>query len=80
MLYEVITMLPLLGYEVPGDDIDLHTLSEYASKALSREKQPEKILTVVDEACTGCVQANYVVTNLCRGCVASPCVMSYNFV
>jgi len=69
-------MLPLLGYEVPGDDIDLHTLSEYASKALSREKQPEKILTVVDEACTGCVQANYVVTNLCRGCVASPCVMN----
>jgi len=69
-------MLPLLGFEVPGDDIDLHSLSEYAGKAMNRESQPDNILTVVDEACTGCVQANYVVTNLCRGCVASPCVMN----
>ena len=69
-------LLPLLGYEVPEDDIDLHTLGEYAGKALAREHQPANILTVVDEACTGCVQANYVVTNLCRGCVASPCVMN----
>lgn len=67
-------ILPLLGYEVPDDDIDLHTLSEYASRAIGREKPNDKILTVVDEACTGCVQVNYVVTNLCRGCVASPCV------
>jgi hypothetical protein len=35
-------MLPLLGYEVPSDDIDLHSLSEYATSALSRESQPEK--------------------------------------
>ncbi|RKD91595.1 monomeric [FeFe] hydrogenase [Mangrovibacterium diazotrophicum] len=69
-------MLPLLGFEVPNDDIDLHQLSEYASLAMDRKQQPENILTVVDEACTGCVQANYVVTNLCRGCVASPCVMN----
>lgn len=69
-------MLPLLGYEVPEDDIDLHTLSSYAHEALTRKNAPDKILTVVDEACTGCVQANYVVTNLCRGCVASPCVMN----
>ncbi|MEL7586821.1 MAG: monomeric [FeFe] hydrogenase [Prolixibacteraceae bacterium] len=67
-------MLPLLGFEVPEDDIDLHTLKEYAKKAIIRETPGEKILTVVDEACTSCVQVNYVVTNLCRGCVASPCV------
>jgi len=48
--------------------------SEYASRAIGREKPNDKSLTVVDEACTGCVQVNYVVTNLCRGCVASPCV------
>lgn len=70
-------MLPILGYEVPSDDIDLHSLSEYAGKALTREKpESDRILTVVDEACAGCVQANYMVTNLCRGCVASPCVMN----
>ncbi|WP_423126477.1 monomeric [FeFe] hydrogenase [Gaoshiqia sp. Z1-71] len=69
-------MLPLLGFEVPQDDIDLYPLEQYAGEALVREKQSGNILTVVDEACTGCVQANYVVTNLCRGCVASPCVMN----
>ncbi|MGQ8337530.1 monomeric [FeFe] hydrogenase [Sunxiuqinia sp. A32] len=69
-------MLPLLGFEVPEGDIDLFPLQNYAEKALSRSKLSENILTVVDEACTSCVQANYVVTNLCRGCVASPCVMN----
>ena len=69
-------ILPLLGFEVPEDDIDLHALQEYAEGALGRDVPSEKILTVVDEACTGCVQVNYVVTNLCRGCVASPCVMN----
>lgn len=69
-------MLPLLGFEVPEGDIDSYRLNNYAEKALSREKLSDNILTVVDEACTSCVQANYVVTNLCRGCVASPCVMN----
>ncbi len=69
-------MLPLLGYEVPQDDIENHSLSEYVQGALTRERRTESILTVVDESCTGCVQGNYVVTNLCRGCVASPCVMN----
>ncbi|MGQ7871296.1 monomeric [FeFe] hydrogenase [Sunxiuqinia sp. sy24] len=69
-------MLPLLGFEVPEDDIDLVPLHNYAEKALQRNTLSDQILTVVDEACTSCVQANYVVTNLCRGCVASPCVMN----
>lgn len=69
-------MIPLLGFEVPEGDIDLFPLQNYAEKAVKREKLSDNILTVVDEACTGCVQANYVVTNLCRGCVASPCVMN----
>lgn len=69
-------MIPLLGFEVPEDDIDLFPLQNYAERAMDRQEPSERILTVVDEACTGCVQANYVVTNLCRGCVASPCVMN----
>ena len=69
-------MIPLLGFEVPDDDIDLFPLQNYVEKAIIREEPSQRILTVVDEACTGCVKANYVVTNLCRGCVASPCVMN----
>lgn len=68
-------LLPLLGHTINNKDEDeLKTLSAYATEALERTSPGKNILTVVDEACTGCVEANYVVTNLCRGCVASPCV------
>lgn len=69
-------MLPLLGCDLPSEDIDLIPMDKFAKESLNREKPSDKILTVVDEACSGCVQANYVVTNLCKGCVASPCVMN----
>ncbi len=68
-------LLPLLGIAIDNDNEDeLKPLSAYAKEALERTEPTNKILTVVDESCTGCVEANYVVTNLCRGCVASPCV------
>ena len=69
-------MLPLLGCDTPEEDIDLIPMDKFAKESLERESVSDKILTVVDEACSGCVQANYVVTNLCKGCVASPCVMN----
>ena len=69
--------MPLLGFS-PSDETDeLKPLSQYAQEALQRETPPsEKILTVVDEACTGCIKANYIVSNLCRGCVARSCQMN----
>lgn len=68
-------LLPLLGHSINNEDEDeLKPLSSYAKEALERETPGKEILTVVDESCAGCVEANYVVTNLCRGCVASPCV------
>lgn len=69
-------LMPVLGLGVEEETDELTTLSEYAQMALDREKPSGKILSVADEACTSCVKANYVVTNLCRGCVASPCIMS----
>lgn len=69
-------LMPILGLGVDEETDELTPLSVYAQKALDREKPSGKILTVVDEACTSCVKANYVVTNLCRGCVASPCIMN----
>ena len=50
-------------------------LSEYARKALERKGQQQKdnILCVIDEACSSCVQTNYEITNLCKGCVARAC-------
>lgn len=69
-------LFPLLGFTVDDEEDELTPLSAYADRAQKREKLKDEILTVVDEACTSCVKAQYVVSNLCRGCVARPCMMN----
>ncbi|HJV77016.1 MAG TPA: monomeric [FeFe] hydrogenase [Paludibacter sp.] len=69
-------MLPILGYSIDEEVDELTMLSEYAEKALDRKETKKSILTVVDEACTACVKTNYVITNLCKGCVARSCYMN----
>ncbi|MDD3321933.1 MAG: 4Fe-4S binding protein, partial [Paludibacter sp.] len=69
-------MLPILGYSIEDEEDELKPLSAYAEAALIRKTKSKTILTVVDEACTACVKTNYVVTNLCKGCVASSCYMN----
>src|SRR5674476_567815 len=69
-------MLPSSGYSVEEEDDELMPLSAYAQRALTRTKTRKTILTVVDEACTACVKTNYVVTNLCKGCVGRSCFMN----
>ena len=69
-------MLPILGYSIDEEHDELTPLSDYAKRALQRTKTNNSILTVVDEACTACVKTNYVVTNLCKGCVARSCSMN----
>ena len=69
-------MLPILGYSIEEEDDELTPLSVYAQHALERKIVKKSILTVVDEACTACVKTNYVITNLCKGCVARSCYMN----
>ena len=69
-------MLPILGYRIDEEEDELTPLSDYAKRALERKETNKTILTVVDEACTACVKTNYVVTNLCKGCVARSCYMN----
>ena len=69
-------MLPILGYSIAEEEDELTTLSDYAQRALERTDLKKSILTVVDEACTACVKTNYVITNLCKGCVARSCYMN----
>lgn len=69
-------MLPILGYSIDEEEDELTPLSVYAQNTLNRTKLNKSILTVVDEACTACVKTNYVVTNLCKGCVARSCSMN----
>lgn len=69
-------MLPILGYAIDEEDDELTPLSVYAQGAIERKETKKTILTVVDEACTACVKTNYVVTNLCKGCVGQSCSMN----
>lgn len=67
-------MLPLLGLDMSDEKDELTPLSEYATMALERkEVLKQNLLCVVDEACTSCVDINYEVSNLCRGCVSKAC-------
>ncbi len=69
--------LPLLGWDMSDEKDELTPLSEYARKALERKEiKKENFLCVIEEACSSCVQQNYIVSNLCRGCVARTCYMN----
>lgn len=69
--------LPLLGYDMSDEKDELDTLSHYAKSAMDRqERMKENLMCVIDEACSSCVQINYEISNLCRGCVARSCYHS----
>ncbi len=69
-------LMPILGLGIEEELDELTPLSEFARMAIERKEPSKKVLTVVDEACTSCVKVSYIVTNICRGCVASPCIMN----
>ena len=67
-----------LGFAVEDEQDELTPLSEYAEQAMNRQpgEHNGKLLTVVDEACAGCIHSQYYVTNACQGCLARPCMMN----
>lgn len=67
-------IMAILGYGREDEKDELDTLSYYAGKVINHEYKSSKYLTVVDEACTSCVKSSYIVTNLCKGCIAQPCM------
>lgn len=68
-------LIAILGGKIEGEESELKPLSEYAREALGRKAPEKPILTVLDESCTACIEANYFVTNACKGCLARPCTM-----
>ncbi len=70
-------MFPLLGFDMNDEKDELTPLSHYAAEAINRkERTKQNIMCVMDEACSSCVQTNYEISNLCRGCVARACYMN----
>lgn len=67
-------LMALLGYNIYDEEDELTPISEYAIKAIERNETSDVMMTVVDEACSSCVKSSYMVTNLCRTCVARPCI------
>lgn len=65
-------VMALLGFNVYDEKDELDNLSHYVKLRETADKTPV-MMTVVDEACSACVKTNYIVTNLCRACVARPC-------
>lgn len=63
-----------LGECLEDEEDELTTLSEYANKALVREKMTLPVLTFIHDACKACVQAHMQVTEGCHGCFARPCI------
>lgn len=71
-------LLAILGIRVEEarDELEVTPLAEYARRALARPAPPREVLTVIDEACSGCIQVKYHVTDVCRKCVARPCAVN----
>lgn len=68
----------VLGFSMDDETDEMTTLAQYTDRAFAREKIEKEPLSVMDTACSACVKTNYVVTNMCRGCVARPCATNCN--
>lgn len=68
----------LLGFGVDDEVDEMTSLADYGDIAFARTAVKGEPLSVMDEACSACVKVNYVVTNMCRGCVARPCALNCN--
>lgn len=68
-------LLAILGFRVEEtrEEMERGSLAEFARRALARPEPPPGVLTVIDEACSACVQVKYFITDVCRRCVARPC-------
>ena len=69
-------IMALLGFSIEEEQDELTPLADYARAALERDTPDGPVLTVLDEACSSCVESRYFVTNACRGCMARPCTLN----
>ncbi len=69
-------IMAMLGFQEGQEDDELRTLESYFIEYFERKEPNPEFLNVVDEACTSCQKNNYIVTNMCRGCVGRPCMLN----
>ncbi len=65
--------MAVMGFCPSDEEGKNKSLSEYAKEAKNRTiLQPSK-LSVINEACMACRKERYIVSNMCRACIARPC-------
>ncbi len=70
-------IMAALGYGMEDETDELESLQSYAGKSLDRmEPAQGEPLSLLEEACSACVQSKFFVTNACRGCMARPCTLN----
>ncbi|MFW6254339.1 MAG: monomeric [FeFe] hydrogenase [Chitinivibrionales bacterium] len=69
-------IMAALGHRVESETDELKPLREYALEALERKKPEGPVFTVIDEGCSACLKGRHIVSNMCRGCVARPCMVN----
>ncbi len=70
-------LLSIMGFDIDTEEDEISLLSTYAKQALEKEdEKPASVLTTLTTACSSCARGQYRVTDLCRGCLARPCVMN----
>ncbi len=67
-------LLSLMGVDLEEDDDEVSLLSAYAKNAIHQEIKPFPVLTTITAGCSACIKSQYRVSELCRGCLARPCV------
>lgn len=65
--------MAIMGFCTKDEEDELTPLSAYAKEAVNKKGFSAEHLTVIDEACSSCVQVNYTVSNLCQGCAGRAC-------
>ena len=66
-------IMAMLGFVYVSEEDELNNLSDYVLQSFVKASDDREILRVVEDVCLGCQQNNYVVTNMCRGCLGRPC-------
>ncbi|MDA3927720.1 MAG: monomeric [FeFe] hydrogenase [Prolixibacteraceae bacterium] len=66
-------IMAMLGFELKSEEDEISPLSDFVLQSLVKATSDREIMRVVEDACHGCQQNNYVVTNMCRGCEGRPC-------
>lgn len=67
-------VMAALGYATEDETDELKTLKEYAQEIEDGRKPKDPFMTILSDACSACLESQTTVTNLCRGCLARPCI------